>query len=272
MQCGVLTPFCRNHSNMGNVDQYAWAFGGVIEKLCLEALRLRYRLMPYIYAAFMKSAQSGEPVQKPLVFEFQNDQTTREIDDEYLFGDALLVAPIYEKGVTARQVYLPAGTWHDWHSGEKHAGQRFLIAPAPMEYIPLFARGGAIVPMWSEDVLSTMDYQPKSLELHVFVPDEDGEFHSFLHEDDGLTFGFQNGAFLRTNFVLQKKGAQISLEAKVSGEGFAEFARQEFEIQFHGATFDAVRIDGENLAAENGRFTISNAGTNFRLETEISTL
>ena len=59
MQCGVLTPFCRNHSNVGNVDQYAWAFGGVIEELCRRALQLRYRLLPYIYAAFMQSAANG---------------------------------------------------------------------------------------------------------------------------------------------------------------------------------------------------------------------
>ncbi|MBW3636059.1 MAG: DUF5110 domain-containing protein, partial [Armatimonadetes bacterium] len=266
MQCGVLTPFCRNHSNMGNVDQYAWAFGGVIEKLCLDALRLRYRLMPYIYAAFMQAAQSGEPVQKPLIFEFQNDQTTRELDDEYLFGPALLVAPVYEKGATARQVYLPKGTWHDWHSGEKHTGERFLIAPAPMDYIPLFASGGAVIPMWPEDVLSTMDYQPEIVELHVFLPDEDGEFHSFLHEDDGLTFDFQSGAFIRTDFILRKNGAQVSLEASVSGEGFPEFTRREFEVQFHGAALDSVRLDGENLTSQNGCFTVPSAGTNFRLE------
>ncbi len=270
MQCGVLTPFCRNHSNMGNVDQYAWAFGGVIERLCLDALRLRYRLMPYIYAAFMQSVQSGEPIQKPLVFEFQNDMTTREIDDQYLFGDALLVAPIYEKGVTARQVYLPDETWHDWYSGEKHAGGRFLIAPAPMEHIPLFARGGAVISMWPEDVLSTMDYQPQSMELHVFLPDEDGEFHSFLHEDDGLTFGFQNGAFLRTDFVFRREGSDISLQASVSGAGFAEFARRQFEIQFHGAVLPTVRVDGQVLTAQNGRFTISNAGEDFQLDATLS--
>lgn len=269
MQCGVLTPFCRNHSNMGNVDQYAWSFGGVIEKLCLEALRLRYRLMPYIYSAFMQAAQSGEPIQKPLVFEFQSDQTTREIDDEYLFGPSLLVAPICEKGVTARQVYLPRGTWHNWYSGEQFSGERFVIAPAPMEHIPLFVRGGAIIPMWPAGVLSTMDYQPSRIELHVFVPSEDGEFASFLQEDDGLTFGFQNGAMRRTDFVLTRAGTQLSIQATVSGEGFAEFARREFVVEFHGAIAASVRVNGETITAHDGRFSFSNSGEGFGLETEI---
>lgn len=272
MQCGVLTPFCRNHSNIGNVDQYAWSFGAQIEKLCLEALRLRYRLMPYIYAAFMQAAQSGEPIQKPLLFEFQNDQTACEMDDEYLFGSALLVAPVLQKGVTSRQVYLPRGTWFDWHSGEKHAGQRFIIAPSPMHHIPLFARGGAVVAMWPEDVLFTRNYHPSSIELHVFVPDEDGETSSFLHEDDGLSFDFERGAFLRSDFTLRKNGAQLSLEARVSGEGYTGFARTAFRVVFHGASPASARVNGQPVSPRDGQengFVFPNAGEGFVLEAEL---
>jgi alpha-glucosidase len=269
MQYGVLTPFCRNHSNMGNVDQYAWSFGKVIENLCREAIELRYRLMPYIYAAFMQSTQTGEPLQKPLVFDFQDDLTVREIDDEYLFGSDLLVAPVCKAGTTARQVYLPAGTWFDWHTGEKHAGERFLLAATPMEYIPLYARGGAVVPMWPEAPPSTADYHPDSIELHIFLPDGDGEYSSFLHEDDGLSFGFQSGAYLQTDFVLTKTGAQLSLEATVSGQGFPEFARREFHIQFHGAACTTVQVNGEDLAPQSGRFVLANTGTKFHLRAQM---
>ena len=107
MQYGALTPFCRNHSEIGNVDQYAWSWGDVVQAIVREALRLRYRLMPYIYAAFLAASETGAPVQRPLVFDHQDDPMVRDLDDEYLFGRDLLVAPVLEPGQTSRQVYLP---------------------------------------------------------------------------------------------------------------------------------------------------------------------
>ena len=117
MQYGVLTPFCRNHSEIGNVDQYAWAFGDVIGDHVRAAIKLRYRLLPYLYACFLTAAETGAPVQRPLVFDYQYDGTVRDLDDQYLLGPDLLVAPVVKPGMTARQVYLPAGDWYDWHSG-----------------------------------------------------------------------------------------------------------------------------------------------------------
>ena len=97
-QYGALTPFCRNHNCADQRDQYPWSYGATVEELCRRAIRLRYRLMPYIYAAFLHAAETGAPVARPLMFDFQHDRTTREIDDAYLFGDALLVAPVYKAG------------------------------------------------------------------------------------------------------------------------------------------------------------------------------
>jgi len=146
MQLGTLTPFCRNHSLIDNVDQYAWAFGPVIEGMVRDAIGLRYRLMPYLYTAFVRATETGEPVQRPLVFDHQYDPTVRDLDDQYLFGADLLVAPVTVAGQTHRQVYLPAGDWYDWHTDELVGGERFLVAPTPMETIPIYARGGAVVP------------------------------------------------------------------------------------------------------------------------------
>src|SRR4030081_1664899 len=109
MQYGALTPFCRNHSEIGNVDQSAWAWGDVVQDLVREAIRLRYRLLPYLYATFLRASETGAPVQRPLIFDHQDDPTVRDIDDQCLLGPDLLVAPVFEAGATARQVYLPSG-------------------------------------------------------------------------------------------------------------------------------------------------------------------
>src|SRR6202049_3593091 len=144
MQYGTLTPFCRNHSEIGNVDQYAWAWGDTVRDLVRDAIRLRYRLLPYLYATFVGATETGAPVQRPLVFEHQYDATVRDIDDQFMLGPDLLVAPVTSAASTARQLYLPAGCWYDWHTGEPRAGPTFVLAPTPMDRIPLYARGGAV--------------------------------------------------------------------------------------------------------------------------------
>ena len=235
MQYGVLTPFCRNHSEIGNVDQYAWAFGDVIGAHVRAAVKLRYRLLPYLYACFLTAAETGAPIQRPLVFDYQYDGTVRDLDDQYLLGSDLLVAPVVEPGTTARQVYLPAGDWYDWHSGALVGGARYLTAPTPMETIPIFARGGAVIPMWPDAPPSTSGYQPTAIELHLFVPVTDGTYSSMLQEDDGLTFAAQDGARYRTSFEVGRSGRTVVLRADVEGDGFAEFARERFVLVLHGA-------------------------------------
>ncbi|MEI7772260.1 MAG: glycoside hydrolase family 31 protein [Chloroflexales bacterium] len=270
MQCGALTAFCRNHSAAGNADQYAWAFGEVVEDLARQALRLRYRLLPYIYAAFMQAAERGAPVQQPLVFAFQDDPTLRDIDDQYLLGSQLLVAPVTAPGSTARQVYLPEGTWYHWHTGERFAGRRFIVAPTPMEYIPLYARGGAVIPMWPEAPPSTAGYHPALIELHVFIPEADGVYRSLLHEDDGLTLAFRSGAYYQTTLTLERVGARLTLTASTAGHGYPEFARRAFELVFHGGSPAAVRAGGQALTARAGRYRVANAGADAQLEIDLA--
>jgi alpha-glucosidase len=269
MQYGALTPFFRNHSELGNVDQYAWAWGDVVQGIVRDAIRLRYRLLPYLYAAFVRAAETGEPVQRPLVFDFQDDGTVRDIDDQYLLGPDLLVAPVVQAGMTSRQVYLPAGSWYDWHTGELVGGSRFVVASTPMERIPLYVRGGAVIPMWPEAPASTANYHPTSIELHLFVPEHEGTYVSMLHEDDGLTFAARNGAHYRTTITVTRTAEQLVLRADVEGSGYPEFARSAFELVLHGAAPSVARLDGTELAATNHAFRLPNEGTAFTFEVDL---
>lgn len=270
MQMGVLTPFCRNHSIIHQIDQYAWSFGPVVEQLVRSALQLRYRLMPYLYASFMQASATGEPVQQPLVFAFQQDRTLRDIDDQFLLGRHILVAPVITPGSTARHVYLPTGTWYDWHTGEAHIGERFVVAATPLDRIPIYVRGGAVIPLWPEAPQTTAGYHPRVIELHIFVPRESGTYESLLHEDDGLTFGVAQGACYRTSLRLIREGNWLTLHAQVSGNGYAEFARQQFVLIMHGGTPATVLVGGRQIAAEAGRFVIANSGSDFVLEIDLS--
>jgi alpha-glucosidase len=259
-QYGAMTPFCRYHNEAGERDQYPWSFGPGVEKQSRAALELRYRLLPYIYSAFMRASDTGDPVQRPLVYDFQHDRHARETEDAYLFGEALLVAPVLAPGQTARHVYLPAGTWIDWYTGERHAGGQFITAAAPLDRIPLFARGGRVIPTYPTAPRSTMDHHPESLDLRIVVPDDDGEFYSHLHEDDGVSDAFATGAFLRTTFCLTRQGDQVRVSARVVGNGYPEFRRRSFRLLFPGCRPDGLRLDGGDIRVTDGRVEINNRG------------
>ena len=233
------------------------------------AVKLRYRLLPYLYACFLTATETGAPVQRPLVFDYQYDGSVRDIDDEFLLGPDLLVAPVTGPGATARQVYLPAGDWYDWHSGELVGGTRFVVAETPMDRIPIYARGGAVIPMWAEAPATTAGYHPKVVELHVFVPAADGSHTSMLAEDDGLTNAALDGACYRTTFTLARSGDQVTVQAKVTGDGYPEFAREQFTLVVHGAQPATATLDGNEISGSDGRFLLPNAGTGFTLELAI---
>ena len=266
MQYGTLTPFCRNHSARGWVDQYAWSWGELVEDLVREAIQLRYRLLPYIYTSFVIAAETGAPVQRPLIFGDQQDHVAREIDDEYLLGPDLLVAPVLKAGLTARPVYLPNGTWYDWHTDEVAVGPRFITTEVTMDRIPLYARGGAVIPMWTDAPASTAGYQPASIELHLFVPSAEGSYRSALQEDDGTTFASNSGACVRTTLDVTRVGQQVTVRAEVEGDGYPTFVRHRFDLVVHGAVADDVLIDGTGRTLEGGRIQLSNNGNAFTVE------
>jgi alpha-glucosidase len=138
-----------------------------------------------------------------------------------------------------------------------------------MDRIPIYARGGAVIPMWPEAPASTANYFPKVIELHLFVPTEDGTHRSLLQEDDGLTFAALTGERVRTVVEVTRSGSSVTLEADVDGDGYPDFAREEFHLVVHGAQPGVVRVDDDEVAAVDGRFAIVNAGTSFSCSLEV---
>ncbi len=232
-QYGVFQPFMRNHLCRGSREHYPWSFGKQVEDHIRKAIELRYRLLPYIYSAFMHSAETGEPIQRPLVYDWQDDPECTENDSEFLFGEHLLVAPVLAEGQARRRLYLPAGEWRCFHTGEHFDGGQTIEVDAPLGHLPLFARGGAVIP--SVEVAMTTDgLCPEVIELHLYVPSGDGTTVSMLHEDDGLTDAWRRGEYRRTVFEVVRRGREVRISASVSGDGFPESRRRQFRLVFHG--------------------------------------
>ena len=123
-----------------------WAFGELAVENYRKYAKLRYRLLPYIYSHAYNATKTGLPMIRAMVLEFQDDPSTHNLQDQYMFGDAFLVAPVY-KPVSKRTVYLPEGTWHDYETGKEYTGPTTLHIEPPLENLPLYVRENSIIPM-----------------------------------------------------------------------------------------------------------------------------
>ncbi len=131
IQAGVLYPFMRGHSHKENRPDEPWEFGDEVEAVARGALRLRSALRPYLYTLFHEAATTGAPVLRPLLWSFSADPRAAAIEDVVMLGDSVLAAPVLHEGQRQREVYLPAGGWYDWWTGEAHDGLADVQVAAP---------------------------------------------------------------------------------------------------------------------------------------------
>jgi len=191
IQLGTFTPFFRVHSDKNTRSQEPWSFGPEIERIAKKAIRLRYELLPYIYSEFRQACETGLPVMRPLILDFQDDPNVCCINDQFMFGCAIMAAPVIQPGQRKRMVYLPRGGWYDFYTKERLEGGRYIIADAPLDRIPLFVREGSIIPM-AESAGSTMFMDFSDLRIEVYAGPE-GSFS--LYEDDGTTTDYLKGSY-----------------------------------------------------------------------------
>ncbi|MFL6332116.1 MAG: glycoside hydrolase family 31 protein [Pyrinomonadaceae bacterium] len=186
LQAAALTPFLRSHSEAGSNPHEPYSFGAEFTKINRASVELRYRLLPYLYTLFREHTETGAPVMRPLWFEYPDDSRTYTIEDEYLVGRDLLVAPVVRESATRRGVYFPAGdNWVDWWTGKTYEGGRDAEIEAPLDRLPLFARAGSVIPT-QPVVQHTGEMAGQPLTLLV-VPGADGT--SSFYEDAGDGYG-----------------------------------------------------------------------------------
>lgn len=188
---GAFCPIFRLHGTRAPDENELWSYGAQAQEILTKYDTLRYRLMPYVYSLAGQVTRSGYTLMRPLVMDYREDVTARDIGDEFLFGPALLVTPVTDPGVDARRVYLPDSTWYNFWTGEKFSGGKFIMVAAPLEILPLQVRAGSILPLGPAEEYS--DEKPADpIELRVY-PGADGDFT--LYEDDGITYDYEKGAY-----------------------------------------------------------------------------
>jgi alpha-glucosidase len=218
---GVFQPFCRNHTAMGTARQEPWAFGEPWEGICRSMLELRMRLVPYLYTLFEECHRTGAPVLRPLLFAHADDPVTYTADDQFMVGDALLVAPITRPGVEHRHVYLPAGSWRHLWTGELIAGPAHILAHAPLGRPAVYVRCNTPIPLWPA-VQSTSEV-PDSLTWKVFVGPGSGS--GALYEDAGDGYGPSSR---RAAHVERGEGGLVRFSLSARSGSFVPAARRVF--------------------------------------------
>lgn len=213
---GAFTPFFRAHKTTDAKEAEPWSFGAQTEEIARQYIGLRYRLMPYIYSAFFESTQDGMPVSRTLAIDHPYDAQIYDtrFQNEYMFGDAFLVAPVRSDSSLA-EVYFPEGSWYDLYTDSLFQGNTRHIAQAPLWRLPVFVREGSIIPM-QRTVQNTGEDPGDTLTIHIYYGKEGSRY--VYYEDDGMTFRFTNQTyFLR---VITFDPSQRSISFSAAGGNF----------------------------------------------------
>jgi len=217
-QYGTFLPIMRTHGSRKYNE--VWSYGKQAEPILEKYLKLRYELMPYIYSLGYKTYSTGAPFMRALFMDFPNDSKVANVEDEYMFGPAFLVAPVTEQGAISREVYLPAGAdWYNYWTNERVHGGQTVKVDAPIDVIPLFARAGSIVPTGAP-IESTRQEQ-RIAKVRIY-PGANADFT--LYSDDGTTYAYEKGEFTTTRLHWDDTAQ------KLSHEGAAAWSAPDSEI------------------------------------------
>lgn len=244
LQAAVFSPFLRTHTTFGTPDQEPWSYGTRHEEVNRRAIELRYRLLPHVYSEMRSASETGVPALRPLFLEFPEDPQTWGNDHQYLFGADLLVAPVLDEGAGERWVYLPAGDWYDFATGERRAGGGWNRVPVTLASLPIFVRAGAFV--FQQPVVQhtgEMAGQPLVVSVYPAAISE-----RRLYEDDGLTFAYRDGVFLERTFRQRRGDGEVVVEVGAASGSYRPPARDlELRIRWPGEPPRRVLLGDEEL-------------------------
>ena len=212
LQLGVFSPINRLHSsNSDYMGKEPWKRSWTVNKISEDFLRLRHKMIPYLYSANYRTHTEGEPICMPMYYRYDCPEAYG-VKNQYIFGGQLLVAPITRPideriNLAHVDVWLPEGRWTDIFNGRVYRGGNFVAMNRDLDSIPVLAPAGAIIPMYKSDCTNDLSLD-QPLEIHIWRGN--GRFE--LYEDDGETNAYRNGAFAKTLFELEENGDTHTLK------------------------------------------------------------
>ncbi|WP_245578777.1 glycoside hydrolase family 31 protein [Algoriphagus vanfongensis] len=258
MSIAAFSPLYRAHSMINTRDAEPWAFGEEVEEISRNYLQLRYQLLPTIYAAFYSSTQTGLPLAESLAISNPQDPKVFEsaFQNQYLFCESFLIAPV-ESTKEITKVYLPHGNWYNLYTDEFFTGGKEIYVDCPLNYLPVFAKAGAIYAMQSE-VLHTSQNHDQILRIHVYLSDQGSTFH--YYEDDGISKTYQKGAYYKRSISYDPQLMELKFSPK---EGDFKSTFKKTKLYLHGFHTEVLSVNGESQKLELENFAFLNKLTEF---------
>lgn len=234
-EAAAMMPFFRVHSAYFTPRREPWCYDDETLEITRFHLKRRYSLMSYWYTLAAAATRTGRTPVRPMYME---DLSMVDVDDQFMVGAALMMAPIVKQGVTTRGVRFPSGTWYDWETGDALAGGKTIDVPAPLGAMPMFAKAGSVVPVDVGD----------AVELRVFMPMEDGRgAGGELYRDAGDGFG----PWLLEQFQVVAEGGVVTVTRKATGE-FVPGSGTLLLAVVGSYDFAKVMVDGVAVATSSG--------------------
>ena len=216
LQYGVFQPVYRPHAQE-HIPAEPVFHDRETRDIVRDFIKLRYRLLPYVYTLAYENSTTGMPLMRPLFFEDENNLDLIDEKDAYLWGDAFLVAPVMDAGIQSVDVHLPAGTWFDFWDGTRYEGGKTTSVPVTLRTIPVLVRAGSFVPMIG-DIETTQDYSSENLTLHYYADTSVSEASGRMYDDDGKSrLSLENGLFEILEFESQQDGGSLALDLRRTG-------------------------------------------------------
>ncbi|EAW07225.1 putative alpha-glucosidase [Aspergillus clavatus NRRL 1] len=204
---GAFYPFFRNHNEITSIPQEFYRWESVAES-ARKAIEVRYKLLDYVYTAFHRQTQTGEPFLQPMFYMYPEDKNTFSNDMQFFYGDSILVSPVHDVSQTSVEAYFPKDIFYDWNTGDvlRGRGAKVTLSNISVTDIPIHIRGGSIVPIRSESAMTTVELRKKGFEL-LIAPGQDGTASGTLYLDDGDSL--KQSASLELEFKYRKGNLQI---------------------------------------------------------------
>ena len=214
VELGVFSPIFRFNTESGKYfKREPWKWDVVTESIAIDYMKLRHKLIPYIYTEAYNYSKKGTPIIRPFYYNNMVFYDDENYSNQYYFGSAFMISPIINpmdemiSGRTVQKFYMPSGVWYDFNNSKRYQGNNKYVAFYSIADYPIFVKQGSIIPLAGED--SYMDYNnPKTLEIHVF-PGESNTYH--LYEDDGETLDYKNGKYIITEIDYNYRASNYTL-------------------------------------------------------------
>ncbi|MEO5599552.1 MAG: glycoside hydrolase family 31 protein [Cyclobacteriaceae bacterium] len=238
---GSFSPFFRGHSMINSRDSEPWSYGEEVEQISRNYIKFRYQLLPYLYSLFYEASETGMPVQRSLAIDYPHNPKVYEgqFQHQYLFGPSIMVVPV-ESAKEFVKVHFPKGSqWYSLYDGKKFEGSQDMILECPLHKLPVFVKGGAILPM--QPVTANTGIKSEWLIIHLYAGETNNSFQ--FYEDDGSSLDYQKGAYAKRLLFYECTSNRFTIEPSL---GTYDTAIRKLKMVFHGfEIMNTLRINHE---------------------------